>query len=150
MEPEESNKEIVHDIDVDTHQVNIEEKSETKHEQVFEQPKTGVNESVNVNGKSKLACCIDIIRKLSPSKIEHNITGKTNILNFCKGITNLIYDDDDLLNSFLQSVDKPSEISKEDKLGEFLKNESHFESVKVGVFLEFLGACFFRDKSSFR
>ena len=25
--------------------------------------------------KSKLACCIDIVRKLSPSKIEHNVTG---------------------------------------------------------------------------
>jgi len=42
-------------------------------------------------------------------------------------MTNLIYDDDDLLNSFLQSVDKPSEISKEDKKGEFLKCEYNRE-----------------------
>ncbi len=32
-------------------------------------------ENIEKKEKSKLACCIDIIRKLSPSKIEHNVTG---------------------------------------------------------------------------
>ena len=76
MEIEESNKENVTEIVVDTQHETHEEKSETKHEQLLEQPKTEVKEAEKVNAKSKLACCIDIIRKLSPSKIEHNITGK--------------------------------------------------------------------------
>jgi len=48
-------------------------------------------------------------------------------INIKQGISNLIYDNDDLLNGFLQSIAKPSEVSKEDKLGEYLKCEHNRE-----------------------
>lgn len=48
-------------------------------------------------------------------------------INIKQGISNLIYENDDLLNEFLQSIDKPSEVSKEDKLGEYLKCEYNRE-----------------------
>lgn len=42
-------------------------------------------------------------------------------MNLKIGITNLIYEDDDLLNEFTQKIDHISEISNED--GTFLKTE---------------------------
>jgi len=62
---------------------------------------------------SKLQSCIQLIRRLPPSKIEHNV----------QGITNIIYEEDDLLNEFLQKIDQPAEVGLDDKSGEFLKCE---------------------------
>jgi capping protein beta len=63
--------------------------------------------------KQKLELCIGLIRRLPPSKLEQNINA----------ITNIIYEDDDLLNAFLQKIDNPISVCKDDKLGEFLKCE---------------------------
>ena len=63
--------------------------------------------------KLKINDCIQLIRKLPVSKIDDNITA----------ISNLIYDDDDLLNEYLQKVDNRIEICQEDMMGEFLKCE---------------------------
>lgn len=60
---------------------------------------------------NKIRDCIKLIKKLPVDNIEDNITA----------ISNLIYEDDDLLNEFLQKVDGRTELSTED--GEFLKCE---------------------------
>jgi len=55
-----------------------EHKEITEHKEVILEKSDKVENTDNTDkkdGKSKLACCIDIVRKLSPSKIEHNITG---------------------------------------------------------------------------
>lgn len=67
--------------------------------------------------KSKLQSCIKIMRTLPPRKTLNNITA----------LSNLIYDEDDLLNEFLQKVDSPAEICEEDSLGAFLKCEYNRE-----------------------
>jgi capping protein beta len=61
--------------------------------------------------RRKIQDCIGLVRKLPIIKMEDNITA----------ISNLIYEDDDLLNEFLQKVDSRIEISPED--GEFLMCE---------------------------
>ena len=60
---------------------------------------------------NKINDCIKLVKKLSISNIGDNVTA----------ISNLIYDNDDLLNEFLQKVDNRIETSNED--GEFLKCE---------------------------
>ncbi len=60
---------------------------------------------------NKIQDCIKLVKKLSISKIDDNVTA----------ISNLIYDNDDLLNEFLQKVDNRIETSNED--GDFLKCE---------------------------
>jgi len=61
--------------------------------------------------RKKLESTIKIIRNLPINKLEQNINA----------ITNLIYEEDDLLNSFLQKIDNPLSISKEE--GGFIKCE---------------------------
>jgi hypothetical protein len=51
----------------------------------------------------KLEHCIQLIRRLPPGKIEQNINA----------ISNIIYDEDELLNAFLQKVDTPSTVNQE-------------------------------------
>jgi capping protein beta len=53
-----------------------------------------------MDGK-KLEHCIQLIRRLPPGKIDQNINA----------ISNLIYEEDELLNAFLQKVDTPSSIN---------------------------------------
>lgn len=62
---------------------------------------------------SKIKSCLSIVRTLPISKYKKTVDG----------ITNLIYDDDELLNEFLQKIDQPAEICKLDKNGEFLTCE---------------------------
>jgi capping protein beta len=61
----------------------------------------------------KLESCIQLVRKLPPGKLEQNINA----------ISNLIYEEDDLLNAFLQKIENPIVISSDDSLGEFIKCE---------------------------
>jgi hypothetical protein len=61
--------------------------------------------------QQKLESCIKLMRNLPINKLENNINA----------ITNLIYDEDEVLNSFLQKIDNPLLIAKED--GEFIKCE---------------------------
>lgn len=63
--------------------------------------------------KRKLESCIQLIRKLAPSKLEQNINA----------ISNIIYDDDELLNAFLQKIDTPISVCSDDIHGDFLKCE---------------------------
>lgn len=60
--------------------------------------------------EEKLKSCLQILQKFSVTKYKRVV----------EAISSLIYEDDQLLNDFLQKIDQPSEISKEDKLGEFL------------------------------
>ena len=62
---------------------------------------------------TKLEACINLARKLPAKEIEKNIDA----------ISNLIYEEDDLLNSFVQKIDSRSIVSTDDVLGEFLKCE---------------------------
>jgi len=57
--------------------------------------------------------CIQLVRKLPPSKLDKNILA----------ISNLVFEDDELFNEFSQKVDHPAEVCKEDIQGEFLKCE---------------------------
>lgn len=68
---------------------------------------------------STISDCIHIMRKLPPSNLKKNING---IFFIIKGLTNLIYEDDNLLNEFLQKIDQPLEIM-EDEYGTFIKSE---------------------------
>ncbi len=68
---------------------------------------------------STITDCIQIIRKLPPSNLKKNINGNFYII---KGLTNLIYEDDNLLNEFLQKIDQPLEIM-EDEYGAYIKSE---------------------------
>ncbi len=54
---------------------------------------------------SKLISCINLSRLLPITKLPHNI----------QAISSVVYDDDDVLDSFLQKVDQPLEICKETK-----------------------------------
>ena len=63
--------------------------------------------------ESKIKSCLHLARKLPVSKYKKSI----------EAITNLIYEDDELLNEFLQKIDQPAEICLEDKKGEFLTCE---------------------------
>jgi hypothetical protein len=63
--------------------------------------------------KSNLESCIKLTRTLPLHKLGQNLNA----------ITSLVYEDDDLLNSFLQKVDTPLEICKDDVLGDFIKCE---------------------------
>lgn len=64
-----------------------------------------------MEGKQKIQNCVQLVRKLPYSNIDDNIVA----------ISNLVYEDDDLLNEFLQKVDSRIEICKEE--GEFLQCE---------------------------
>lgn len=66
---------------------------------------------------SKIHSCIKLIKQLPVSKIEDNINA----------VSNLIYEEDDLLNEFLQKVDNRAEVCRDDKLGEFLMCEYNRE-----------------------
>lgn len=61
----------------------------------------------------KLQACINLCRKLPAKDIERNIDA----------ITNIIYEEDDLLNSFVQKIDSRSLVCRDDSLGEFLMCE---------------------------
>ncbi len=60
--------------------------------------------------ESKMESCIKIIRKLPVSQMEKNLTA----------ISTLIYDDDDVLNNFLQVVDNRHDVCEENN---FIKSE---------------------------
>jgi len=64
-----------------------------------------------IDNENKIQTCIKLISKLPCTKLDENITA----------ISNLIYEEDDLLNEFLQKVDNRIEISNED--GQFIKCE---------------------------
>ena len=51
----------------------------------------------------KLENCIQLIRRLAPGHLDQNINA----------ISNLIYEDDEIFNAFIQKVDKPSNINVE-------------------------------------
>lgn len=61
----------------------------------------------------KIQNCIQLMMKLPIIRNDDNITA----------ISNLIYEDDDLLNEYLQKVDNRCDICTEDSQGEFLKCE---------------------------
>lgn len=63
--------------------------------------------------KKKLECCIQLTRRLPPQNIEKNIDA----------ISNIIYDEDELLNAFVQKIDNPAIVCTDDVQGEFLKCE---------------------------
>ena len=63
--------------------------------------------------KSNLESCIKLTRTLPLHNLGQNLNA----------ITSLIYEDDDLVNSFLQKVDTPLEICRDDVLGDFIKCE---------------------------
>lgn len=86
----------------------VEENKEESNEQV---------EIVKVSLEDRLKSCLQMLRKFPVNKYKKIIDA----------ITTLIYEDDDLLNNFLQKIDQPSEVSREDKLGEFLKCEYNRE-----------------------
>jgi len=64
-----------------------------------------------MSSEKNIVECIKIMRKLPVTKMDDNIIA----------VSNLIYEDDDLLNEFLQKVDNRIEISEED--GVFIKCE---------------------------
>lgn len=59
--------------------------------------------------------CIQLINKLPIQNLDENINA----------ISNLIYENDDLLNEFLQKVDNRTEVCNEDSLGDFIKCEQN-------------------------
>jgi capping protein beta len=65
----------------------------------------------------KLEDCILLINRLPVSNFDKNMTA----------LSNLIYEDDELLNEFLQKLDNRIEICKDDILGEFIKSEYNRE-----------------------
>jgi capping protein beta len=66
---------------------------------------------------TKLQDCIHLINRLPVSNFDKSMTA----------ISNLIYDEDDLLNEFLQKLDNRIEICRDDILGEFIKSEYNRE-----------------------
>ena len=71
----------------------------------------------------------------SPLKVSPSITSCIQIMqlmpiknnsNNINGISSIIYDDDNLLNEFLQKVDTRTEISTEDPKGKFIKSEDGY------------------------
>jgi len=58
----------------------------------------------------KIKACLHLARKMPVGKYKKSI----------EGITNLIYEQDELLNEFLQKIDQPAEVSLLDKKGEYL------------------------------
>lgn len=63
--------------------------------------------------QKKLESSIKIIRSLPINKLEQSLNA----------ITNLIYDEDEVLNAFLQKIDNPLNICKDDILGDYIKCE---------------------------
>jgi hypothetical protein len=61
----------------------------------------------------KLENCISLIRKLPIKQLEQNINA----------VTNIIYDEDELLMTFLQKIDNPLQVCTDDICGEFIKSE---------------------------
>lgn len=61
----------------------------------------------------KIKACLTLIRKMPITKYKKAV----------EGISNLIYEEDELLNEFLQKIDQPSEVYKQDPSGEFLMCE---------------------------
>ena len=51
--------------------------------------------------------------------------------NNINGISSIIYDDDNLLNEFLQKVDTRTEISTEYPKGKFIKSEQNLKLMMV-------------------
>jgi capping protein beta len=71
------------------------------------------HEKEEYSNEMKIKSCLHLARKMPVWKYKKAI----------EGITNLIYDHDDLLNEFLQKIDQPSEICNNDSKGEFLTCE---------------------------
>lgn len=71
--------------------------------------------TINLNkmDNKKLESCISLIRKLPIYKLEQNINA----------VSNIIYDEDELLLTFLQKIDNPLQVCTDDIQGEFIKSE---------------------------
>jgi hypothetical protein len=65
----------------------------------------------------KLENCIQVIRCLNPGKLEQNVNA----------LSNLIYEEDDLLNAFLQKVDMPCSVYQGKETNPFLLCEYNRE-----------------------
>lgn len=76
----------------------------------------------------KLEHCIQLIRKLPPKLIEKN----------SHAISTLIYEEDELLNCFLQKIDMPTTVCNEDSHGEFLKSEYNRDGDSYRYILKYL------------
>ena len=83
--------------------------------QPFEQEQP--QQPITYTHDEKMKACLMILRKFPVS----------NYKKVVEGITSIIYDNDDLLNDFLQKIDQPSEVSKADKTGEYLLCEYNRE-----------------------
>lgn len=75
------------------------------------------SQKLNFSRDEKLKACLQILMKFPVLKYK----------KYVDAITTIIYEDDELLNDFLQKIDQPAEISKLDKLGEFLTCEYNRE-----------------------
>jgi capping protein beta len=89
------------------------EDNQTEQKVIVENPKEQKHKDEKVEVKQNIVNCIKIIQRMPLDKMDDNITA----------ISNLIYDNDDLLNEFLQKVDNRTEISKDDDIAEFIKCE---------------------------
>lgn len=79
----------------------------------FQEQNNQPQQEIQVSPQEKLKSCLQILRKFPVFKYKKVI----------EAITSLIYEDDDLLNEFLQKIDQPSEAEHESIYGEFLKCE---------------------------
>lgn len=80
------------------------------HKESIHSTKSNKEEVPQYSHDEKLKACLQILRKFQITKYKKVIDA----------LTTIVYEDDDLLNDFLQKIDQPSEISKEDKNGDFL------------------------------
>lgn len=85
--------------------------------QVQSQSQVPKSQKLNFSRDEKLKACLQILMKFPVLKYK----------KYVDAITTIIYEDDELLNDFLQKIDQPAEISKLDKLGEFLTCEYNRE-----------------------
>lgn len=85
---------------------------ENENDQQEQQEQQEQEEVVQVSQEEKLKACLLILRKLPVFKYKKCVDA----------LSSLIYEDDDLLNEFLQKIDQPSEMVKS-KNGEYLSCE---------------------------
>ena len=96
------------DIESENNSKNVQEK-----EEYVEKKEIKTDNYNTVNEISKIKSCISLIRKMPVSKYKKSV----------EAITNLIYEEDDLLNEFLQKIDQPAEFNDKDIKGKFLNCE---------------------------
>lgn len=86
---------------------------EQNNENLVNQQAEQQEQNIEYSKEEKLKNCLQILRKFPISSIKKVV----------EALTSLVYENDELLNEFLQKIDQPSEISKEDIKGEFLTCE---------------------------